>query len=70
MEIYQIQIDTMLLTIIAESETNAFELLKEKDDNVYIENGVYKYKWSDDYIEDFSINKIEMKEGIIQWESH
>lgn len=70
MKIYQIQIDTMLLTLIAENENHAFKLLNEKDKNVFIKNGKYKYKWSDDFIEEFEIIEVPMESGIIQWESH
>jgi len=70
MKIYQIQIDTMLLTIIAENEMKAFNLLKSKDDRAYIENGIFKYKWDETYIEDFTIDEVPLKESIIQWESH
>ena len=70
MKIYQIRIDTMLLTIIAEIELCAFNLLKNEDSRAFIENGNFKYKWDENYIEDFTIDEIPLEEGIIQWESH
>ena len=70
MKIYQIQIDTMLLTLIGENKQQAFDLLSAKDDNVFIENGLYKYRWDESYVEEFQIVEVPLKVGIIQWESH
>jgi len=70
MKIYQIQINTMLLTIMAKNQMNAFNLLKAEDDKVFMENNTFKYKYSEAYIEDFTINEVPMKEGIVQWSTH
>lgn len=70
MKIFQISIDCMLITLIAENERVAFNLLKERDKRVYNENGIYKYKWDEKYQETFTIEEVPMENGIIQWERH
>lgn len=70
MKVFQISIDSMFITLIAESESEAFNILKNDDVRVYTENGLYKYKWTEKHSETFIIVEVPMVPGIIQYERH
>jgi hypothetical protein len=70
MKIFQAQIDCMFITLIAETKLDAFNLLKENDKRIYIENDTFKYKWDEKYSEIFAIEEVPMLRSIIQWERH
>jgi len=70
MEIFQVNYDTSMVTLIVKDEKEIFHFLSEEDDNFYIKDEKLFYKWSDDYSEECEISNVTSERGIIQWESH
>ncbi len=71
LKLFQIQVDSMTLTLLAKNEVDAFNIFKSiNDDEIYIESGVYHYRFNDEYSEPFEITEVPMVKGIIHWESH
>lgn len=74
MKIYNINFDTVSITVVLEDNQNLFDfLLKSEDRNcrgLYVKgNKLYK-KWSDDYSVECIITDLTDVRGIIHSESH
>jgi|TARA_R110000824_G_scaffold291588_1_gene480078 hypothetical protein len=72
LKIFKLQFDTILITVIAENESDAINALIEyEDSDIFIDpDGQYQYDFGDDYIIPITITEVPLKRGLIQYESH
>ncbi len=70
MNLYQIMFDTIRITVRANSQEEAFNLIREKDGRFIKRYGQYQYIWGPDYIEPIYFHQIPEIPMIVQWESH
>jgi len=70
MRVFQIMVDTMLITVLAENQTQAIKFLKEEDFDFIMENDDLHYRFDDSYKEVCRITDVTNKRGIIQYEQH
>jgi len=70
MKLYQVTFDTNLITLIAENEDSAKQILLDTDDCFFREGDSLFFQFPDESIK-CELNEINMNESsIIQWESH
>mgnify|MGYP003404237526 FL=1 len=72
MNLYQIVFDATHITVKANSQDEAFELVRARDSNFKkdLKDNKYYYHFDEDYKEQIEFHNIPEKPGIIQWESH
>ena len=72
MEIFQVNFDASMSTLIVKEKSEVYEYLMNEDDNFIYDKGKDKlyYRFSEDFEEECNISNVTSEKGIIQWESH
>lgn len=68
--VFQVSVDTILITLIAENESVIFDYLVQSDSSFFEENGEIFIDFGDDCHEKCEITDVTDKLGVIQYESH